>query len=199
VTNPVPIGAGSPRLRADRQLQLALKQLQSASQSLSKTAASSATQANLAPIYAQLAAFATEIANLIAEVASLMPSTFTAGQTIAKYQVVYERTTGTAAVADNTSAPTAILGFALNAASVGQSVSVAQDGDTVTNPTWSFTPMGAVYLSSTGSVTQTKPSSGSVVPLGYAVGTNSVLVLIQPPQSTASGGVFDTSFAFFTG
>lgn len=133
-----------------------------------------------------LAALSAQIAALQAQVAALSVSTattYTANQTIAKGQVVYEPLPGMVALADSGTQTQAqsILGIATAAGTSGTQITVATAGQTVTG-LFGLTP-GPVFLGPSGSLTSTPPAAPSFVGyVGYAISSTSVLVLTQSPQ-----------------
>lgn len=170
----------------DPQVRLALQQLLQHVNKISSavsTTGKSSSGGSLSAIEAELAELAAEIAALLGA------KTYTAAAVISAYQAVYMPTLGAIAPADDTVPATGIgiVGITLAGGAVGAQIKVAQTGDTVTNPTWAFTP-GPVYVGAAGQLTQTP--AGYIALIGYAISPTSVLVLVTPLEETTTSSSY---------
>ena len=104
-----------------------------------------------------------------------------AGATIAQWEAVYLSSSSTWLLADaNGSGTYPCRGLAV-AAYVNTNAAVVVDDGTVRNDTWTWTPGGDVYLSTTaGALTQTAPSTtgDKIQKIGYALTADSIRVNI---------------------
>jgi hypothetical protein len=108
-------------------------------------------------------------------------SGYNAGATIAQFQVVYLGSGGTWLLADADGTGTRqARGLAAAAGTSGNPMDVIDSG-IVRNDTWSWTPGGDIYLSTTpGALTQTAPTSGADVRrIGYAISATDIRVQID--------------------
>lgn len=104
----------------------------------------------------------------------------TAGATIGGHRaVVTDSTSDVVVYADNTNPAheAAVFGITTGAAASGASVLVKTSGE-IEEPSWIWTPQGAIYLSTNGNLTQTPPTTGFCLALGYAVTSTKMLVNI---------------------
>lgn len=106
--------------------------------------------------------------------------TRTAGQTISANRVLYDRA-GLVYPLGQADAENiyAILGLAVSAGQAGAQISVQRTG-TVTDSGWSWA-YGRVYLGANGQLTQTPPSSGFSVLIGFAATATSINLSINDP------------------
>jgi len=106
--------------------------------------------------------------------------TRTAGQTISANRVLYDRA-GLVYPLGQADAENiyAILGLAVSAGQTGAQISVQRSG-TVTDSGW-FWAYGRVYLGANGQLTQTPPSSGFSVLIGFAATATSINLSINDP------------------
>lgn len=107
--------------------------------------------------------------------------TLTAPGAIGGHRAVVPNGDGTLAYADsqNPAHFGKVVGFTLNAGSVGDPVSVAVSGE-VTEPSWAWVP-GEVYLGSNGLLTQTAPTTGFVQVMGIATTPTRMVVGLRAP------------------
>lgn len=73
----------------------------------------------------------------------------------------------------------AIVGITLGAASSGNPVTVRTEGLLI-EPSWAWTPNLDVYLTASGTLTQTIPVSNHVVSVGQAITATSIQIRISP-------------------
>ncbi|WP_312836427.1 hypothetical protein [Comamonas sp.] len=106
--------------------------------------------------------------------------TRTAGETISANRVLYDRA-GLVYPLGQADAENiyAILGLSVSAGQVGAQISVQRSG-TVTDSGWSWA-YGRVYLGANGQLTQTPPSSGFSVLIGFAATATSINLSINDP------------------
>lgn len=106
--------------------------------------------------------------------------TRTAGQTISANRVLYDRAglVYPLGQADGENI-FAILGLAVTAGQAGAQISVQRSG-TVTDSGWSWA-YGRVYLGANGQLTQTPPTSGFSVLIGFAATATSINLSINDP------------------
>jgi hypothetical protein len=106
--------------------------------------------------------------------------TRTAGQTISANRVLYDRA-GLVYPLGQADAENiyAILGLSVSAGQSGAQISVQRSG-TVTDSGWSWA-YGRVYLGASGQLTQTPPTSGFSVLIGFAATATSINLSINDP------------------
>lgn len=106
--------------------------------------------------------------------------TRTAGLTISANRVLYDRA-GLVYPLGQADAENifAILGLSVSAGQVGAQISVQRSG-TVTDSGWTWA-YGRVYLGADGQLTQTPPSSGFSVLIGFAATATSINLSINDP------------------
>lgn len=75
----------------------------------------------------------------------------------------------------------ALLGLSLHAAAAGAACTVLRLGE-LSDPAWSFS-RGPVWLGSDGNVTQSPPTAGVAVQVGFALASDRLLVDPGPPIS----------------
>lgn len=92
---------------------------------------------------------------------------FTAGEALGGHRAVVVQN-DEAFYADATTLPHAgqVVGVTTHAASSGQSIEVQYAGE-MEEPSWAFSP-GAVYIGPTGTLAQTRPTTGWVMNIGIA-------------------------------
>lgn len=78
---------------------------------------------------------------------------------------------------DNPSAES-VYGITINAGNIGDPIDVVLSGE-IQEASWSWTQNLPIYLSTSGQLTQTAPTTGAVVELGIAVTSDTMLVRIQ--------------------
>lgn len=111
---------------------------------------------------------------------------FIAGSSLGGHRMVYQQGDGKVAYATNLDADTAesVLGITRGAVSVGDVVSIALDGQEITEPSWTWIPSTPLFIGSNGLLTQTPPNPSSVafvMVVGYAATPTTVRVRIEPP------------------
>lgn len=100
-----------------------------------------------------------------------------AAMPLSGHRVIRESSFG-AIYADNNDGPhVSILGVSLHAAMQGASIAVRVAG-VITEPSWAFY-QGPVFLGPVGTLTQIPPPTGSVVEVGTAINTTTLLVRVQ--------------------
>jgi len=62
-----------------------------------------------------------------------------------------------------------IVGMTLVAGALGATVDAVHDKVVIEDPAWTWVPNGTLYLDSTGTISQTQPTTGTFIPLGYAI------------------------------
>ena len=84
--------------------------------------------------------------------------------------------------ADNTTAEHAnkILGISKNAA-VSGGIVVVQTFAELQEPTWNWIPGKPIFLSTTGTLTQTVPASGFIIIIAFAVTSTKIFIDIKQP------------------
>lgn len=109
-----------------------------------------------------------------------------ASSAISGHRAVRERSDGAVEYADpaTPSGLTTVLGITSGAASGGAPVTIVTTGE-MDEQTWSWTPGGLIYLGAAGALTQTAPTSGSLMVLGVATSATSMLVRIAAPIQLA--------------
>lgn len=73
-----------------------------------------------------------------------------------------------------------VLGITVGAASAGSSALVQTEG-LMEESSWSWTPDAPIYLSTTGLLTQTVPTSGFVLILGFATSPTQMMIEVKMP------------------
>lgn len=71
-----------------------------------------------------------------------------------------------------------ILGISLNAAGVGDPILIQYSGE-VTEPSWNWVPDLPIFPTNFGLLTQTPPTSGFIVNIGFASSETSIFINIQ--------------------
>lgn len=99
-----------------------------------------------------------------------------AGEALSGHRAVYVGDDGQAYYASNGSAnSTRTAGITTGAASLGATATIRPEG-IVTEPSWTWSGSGPVWLGSSGNLTQTPPASGYLVQIGVPIGPTSLLV-----------------------
>lgn len=117
-----------------------------------------------------------------------------AGENLAPYRIVYtDNNKVFLADKDNMTDRTKIIGITLNSENINNLIRVKIDGQ-ITNPSWNLSP-GNVYVGNSGSITQTKPTTGFVVQVGIVINPTSFLLDIDKVDylgyyDTINGGTF---------
>lgn len=106
-------------------------------------------------------------------------STKTAAVTLSGHRMVALDNVGNLVYADNL-VYTGVFGMTLNSANALASTVIQTRGE-VTESSWNWTVGNPVYLSITGLLTQTIPSSGVVLQVAMATGLHSVFIDIKVP------------------
>jgi hypothetical protein len=104
--------------------------------------------------------------------------TRTAGVVISGHRAVTEDGTGLLRYADNTTAADAWgpVGVSTNAAVIGDPVVVVRSGE-LTEPSWTWTPLGRIWLGVAGALTQTMPTAPAFLRvIGIATSATSMWV-----------------------
>lgn len=112
----------------------------------------------------------------------LLKKQYTAGATLSGHRVVKMGGDGRVVYADQSTLYDAdiLLGVTLNAANEDDPVVVHLFGE-AEEVSWSWTIHGSIYLGVNGLLTQTAPTSGALVRVGHATGTDSMFVDIDNP------------------
>lgn len=132
---------------------------------------------------AQLAALQNELNALQEQVDALGTSTFetfNTDTTLGTFLAVYESGNGVAALTQpdgQYGTGSATLGIII--ASRSSQVDVRTFGD-VDNPSWSWVEGLPIFAIADGVITQTPPTSGYIIPLGYAVSATRIRLNIEP-------------------
>jgi hypothetical protein len=109
------------------------------------------------------------------------PLLVTADTAIGGHRAVVATSTG-CSYADNTNIQhiNKVIGVTNGAASQGASASIAIHGQTITEPSWSFSE-GPVWLGQNGLITQELPSSGFLQQVAIALSQTKIIVNIGTP------------------
>lgn len=110
-----------------------------------------------------------------------IPQTLTkiAGEALGGHRAVYVASDGTLRYADSQVATARVVaGITTGAAAAGDPTILRYAGEMV-EAGWSWVPEGTIYLGTTGQLTQTPPTTGTVVEMGVALTATSMLVRIQ--------------------
>lgn len=110
---------------------------------------------------------------------------YTAGATLSGHRIVRLNSSGQASYASNDvpSDGEAALGLTLGAAAIGGNVSVQRVGD-IAEPSWVWTPGEAIYLGTSGQLTQIPPIAPAAVFLlvvGFAISATRAFIDVQTP------------------
>lgn len=107
----------------------------------------------------------------------------TAGEALGGQKVV-RSASGSAMLATSATAAhgAAVIGITTGAATSGAQVGV-QCAGLMTDPSFSFTPGGAIYCGTNGVLTQSVPTSGFILQVGVAISATSIMIKICQPIS----------------
>ncbi len=104
-----------------------------------------------------------------------------ANENISALQLVTPTSETNVEVADLSTYETShVLGVALIAALALSPVTIKTFGE-LSDPSFTFTNGESLYLSPTGTVTNTPPTSGHLTKIGYALGANKIFIQIEQP------------------
>lgn len=106
-----------------------------------------------------------------------------AAEALGGHRAVAWRSDRTIELADNTTSAHrwATVGVTTGAASLGAEASI-QAGGLLVEPSWSWTPLGLIYLGTAGALTQTPPTAPAFLRvLGHAIDATSMWVDVQQP------------------
>jgi hypothetical protein len=78
--------------------------------------------------------------------------------------------------------PFSLVGIALQGGNAGTTIQ-AQFAGLITNTGWNWTPDETVFLGAAGSLTQTPPTTGYLVAVGYASSPTSMIIRLDAPIS----------------
>lgn len=103
----------------------------------------------------------------------------TAGETLGGNRAVYADDTGKVYLAEaGDDTAERVVGITTHSATVGQAIEVQISGEMV-EPSWSWDTTKAVYLSTSGQLTQTPPSNGWSVEIGQPRSATALIIRIQ--------------------
>ncbi len=108
---------------------------------------------------------------------------FQAGVTVGGNRAVSVNSSGHLVYPDTTSEDTYVVGITTASAGLGELVQVQLVG-TQTEPSWSWTPSLPVFVGSNGTLTQTPPTSGQVIIVGYSLTPTKIFIDKQPTVYT---------------
>lgn len=114
---------------------------------------------------------------------SVTPNTdYNAAFNLSGHRAVYVNDSKLLEYADNTTAAHAnrVFGITIRAVAGGSRASVMIFGK-LTEPSWSWFTGQSIFLGADGQLQQTRPSSGFVLKLGYAVSNTTMFVDIKSP------------------
>lgn len=111
--------------------------------------------------------------------------TRTAAISLSGHRMVTVNEDGELIYADNqtSSHAAAVLGMTTGSASPTTSVIVRTGGE-IAEPSWSWTVGAPIYLSANGVITQTAPTTGFILIIGFALGATSMLLDFKSPIHT---------------
>jgi hypothetical protein len=117
-----------------------------------------------------------------AQSGSAIITRYTAGAAIGGHRAVWVDASGAVVYADRTDLtfPLRVIGISLNAAALGGNVDVQSHGQ-VTEAGWNWTPLQEIFLDTAGLLTQTPPTSGFNLVLGFATAPTKMFVDVQEP------------------
>lgn len=107
---------------------------------------------------------------------------YTAGTVLGGHRAVVLNSSELAIYADNTTTAhkNKVIGITTGAALSGASATIQTFGE-ITNSGWSWTTGESIYLSTNGLLTQTVPTSGFVLILGFAISATKMFINIKQP------------------
>ncbi len=163
------------------QLETSIKSIAGAIQALQKKAGGASSGGVASSLAAQVQALQAQLQSLQAQVDGIDTSTgtvFTAGQSLPAFCAVYEVAPGVLALADSSELATCVplAGLTRAVAAAGQGVSLARNGEDVSNPLWNWAPRQPVYLGVGGALTQSLPLSGYPLVVGWTIATTALRV-----------------------
>lgn len=122
-----------------------------------------------------------EIARL-QEIDDLIKSEHLAGEILGTYRLVRIATDNKAWYADNTvpAYADAIYGLTLHGAALGADVTVQYLG-IISDITWTWVTAGALFLGTTGLLTQTAPTTGFLLVVGFAITATKIMFAPKNP------------------
>lgn len=105
---------------------------------------------------------------------------YLAGAALGGHRAVLVDALGTAIYADkDTPAHYAcVIGITQGAATIGASVAIQTYGE-ITEGSWTWTPLLPIYLGVNGTLTQTPPTTGFQLILGFAISTTKIFIDIK--------------------
>lgn len=108
--------------------------------------------------------------------------TFTAGETISALKLVYLSASNTikTALPSSTYGEATAIGVAINGASTGGSVDVQLFG-VMNDPSFGFAANALLFLSTSGSIVSTAPSSTFLTRVGYGLGSGAIFLNLEKP------------------
>lgn len=99
--------------------------------------------------------------------------------TLSGHRLVAYNASGNIVYADHMTEPD-VIGISLNAATIGQPVSIALNNTEVEHAGWSWTPQQGVFLGANGAIVQTPVTNGYSVKIGEAISATKIFLSIQP-------------------
>ena len=110
--------------------------------------------------------------------------TVTAGQDLSGHRIVSVNSAGQAVYADKDTPATVrqVLGLTTGAALNGTQATVLPMGE-ITEPSWTLSMSGPVYLGNNGLLTQILPTTGVIMQVGVPLSSTMMLVDIKMPIS----------------
>jgi len=114
--------------------------------------------------------------------AKKLGDTYTAGEVISALQVMRLNNSSDAFIADPTLAYTdaKVVGISLSAAVIGLDVDIQNFG-ILKDPFFNFPTNNPLFLSATGTITDTAPVTGYNVQIGHSLGVGSIFINVQEP------------------
>lgn len=121
-----------------------------------------------------------DMSSLVASRASSVVNTYTAGETISANQAVYEAGGSVFKGGPETLGVANIIGVALTAGAVGQSINVLQYG-VLEDAAFAWTATDLIFVDSDGLLTSSAPDAGYLTRVGKAITATQILVNIDSP------------------
>ena len=108
--------------------------------------------------------------------------TYIAGEAISALKIVRLDSPTTVKIGDSSSTyeDAKVIGVAISAAALGVNIDVQSFGE-LNDAFFSFPLNAPLYLSPTGTITDTPPTSGYNVQIGHSLGAGSIFVKVQEP------------------
>lgn len=94
------------------------------------------------------------------------------------HRLVAYNASGNIVYADHVNEPD-VIGISLNAAAIGQPVSIALNNSEVEHAGWSWTPQHGVFLGANGTIVQTPVANGYSVRVGEAITPTKIFLHIE--------------------